>query len=126
MIVKIIFIGFITSIICLVLKEKVPEIAFSLSICACVIIFFLVLPLLKDIIEVFNNFSNYIGLNNSYIALVIKIIGVAYLTELGSSLCIDAGQKAIGTKIELGGKIIIMSMSIPIINEILNTVISIL
>lgn len=126
MIIQIIFIGFIASVICLVLKEQVPEIALSLSIGVCVLIFLLVLPLMKDLVDLFNNFSKYIGLDNSYITLVIRIIGIAYLTELGAALCIDAGQNAIGTKIELGGKIIIMSMSIPIINEILNTVIRLL
>lgn len=126
MIIQIILIGFMASVFCLILKDHVPAIALSVSIITCVIIFMLILPLLTDVIELFNNFAKYIGLNNSYITLIIKIIGVAYLSELGASLCIDSGQKAIGTKIELGGKVMIMAMSIPIINEILNTIIGIL
>ena len=58
--------------------------------------------------------------------LLIKITGIAFLSEFAVSICKDSGESAIASKIELGTKIIIISMSIPIINALINTVVKIL
>ena len=58
--------------------------------------------------------------------ILIKITGIAFLTEFGVSICKDSGETAIASKIDLGGKILIISMSIPIITALLETVVRIL
>ena len=52
--------------------------------------------------------------------------GIAILTEFAVSICIDSGETAIAKKIDLGGKIIIVSISIPIITALLELVLQIL
>jgi stage III sporulation protein AD len=56
-----------------------------------------------------------VDLGAGHIATVIKIIGIAYAAEFGSQICADAGEGAIASKIELGGKGLIMAISTPII-----------
>ncbi len=51
-----------------------------------------------------------------------KVIGISYLVCITAELCKDAGENAIAAKIELGGKLIILAMAIPIINSLLNLV----
>ena len=58
--------------------------------------------------------------------LLIKITGIAFLTEFAVSISKDSGESAIANKIDIGGKVIIVSMSIPIISSLLETVIEIL
>ena len=58
--------------------------------------------------------------------LLIKITGIAILTEFMVSICKDSGETAIANKVDLGGKVIIMSMSIPIMSSLLETIIKIL
>lgn len=48
------------------------------------------------------------------------------LTEFAVSICNDSGESAIANKIDLGGKIIIISISIPIIVALIELIISIL
>lgn len=48
------------------------------------------------------------------------------MTEFSVSLCKDSGETAIANKIDIGGKVIIISMSIPIIASLLETIIKIL
>ena len=57
---------------------------------------------------------------------MLKITGIAILTEFAVSICNDAGESAIATKIDLGGKIIIISISIPIIVALLELIVKIL
>lgn len=58
--------------------------------------------------------------------MLIKITGIAFLTEFAVSICKDSGETAIANKMDMGGKVIIISMSIPIISGLLETVLKIL
>ncbi len=96
------------------------------SIAAGVIIFLLVIDKLKNIIDLFVNLSNRAGANTQFISLLIKITGIAIITEFAVSICKDSGESAIASKIDLGGKILIIGTSIPIITALLETLITIL
>ncbi|GAH29887.1 unnamed protein product, partial [marine sediment metagenome] len=47
--------------------------------------------------------QGYIQLNKAYVGILIKIIGITYVTEISSSLCKDSGYQAVGDQIELEG-----------------------
>jgi stage III sporulation protein AD len=64
--------------------------------------------------------------NMIYVETILKIIGIAYIAEFGAQITKDAGQGAIASKIELGGKVLILSMAIPILTVIIETIISML
>lgn len=125
-IVKIIGIGLVALIIIVILKQYRPEFAMYVSLSAGVIIFALIFTKLSGIIEILKNLSSKASINNQFITLLIKITGIAILTEFAVSICKDTGETAIANKVDLGGKVIIMSMSIPIMCSLLETIVQIL
>ena len=125
-IVKIAGIGLISLIVIVVIKQYRPEFAVYVSIIAGLLIMGFVIGKLNGIIEIFKTLANKTSLNSSFLGILIKITGIAILTEFTTSICKDAGEGAIATKVDLGGKIIIMSMSIPIISSLLETILKIL
>ena len=70
----------------------------------------------------FENIAEESGIDTAYVKIVIKIIGVAYICQFASDICKDAGESSIAGKIELGGKIVIITMSMPIIYGLLELV----
>ncbi len=64
------------------------------------------------------------NVNLIYVETILKIIGIAYIAEFGAQITKDAGQGAIASKIELGGKILILTMAIPILTVIIETILS--
>ena len=125
-IIKIIGIGLISLIIIIILKQYRPEFTIYVSIIAGVLIITLSMDKLVGIINILTTLSNKTGLNSEYLGILLKITGIAILTEFAVSICKDSGESAIASKIDLGGKIIIISISIPIITALLELVISIL
>lgn len=125
-IIKIIGIGLISLIIIVILKQYKPEFAMYVSLLAGVLIFLLVATKISGIIEVLKSIANKASIDSKFIALLIKITGIAILTEFAVSICKDSGETAIANKVDLGGKVIIMSMSIPIMSSLLETIIKIL
>lgn len=125
-VIKIIGTGLIAVIIILILKQYRPEFAIYVSIGAGVLIFALIAGKLLGIIEILQNLADKASVNNEFIVLLIKITGIAILTEFAASICKDSGESAIASKIDFGGKVVIMSLSIPILSSLLQTIINIL
>ena len=125
-IIKIIGIGLIALIIIVVLKQYKPEFTIYVSLIAGALIFFLSLDKLSGIISILNTLADKSNINSSYIQILLKITGIAILTEYAVSICKDSGEIAIASKIDLGGKVIIISISIPIIVALLEVIIKIL
>lgn len=125
-IIKIIGIALIALIIIIMLKQYRPEYAIFISILTGILILFLVMDRLTGIIQLIQNIEDKFSINTQFIALLIKITGIAFLSEFAVSICKDSGEAAIASKIELGSKIIIISMSIPIISSLLEVILKIL
>lgn len=125
-IVKIIGVGLTALIIIIILKQYKPEFTVYVSIIAGSIILFMVIGKLNAIVEILSNLTTKTGTNSEFLKILLKITGIAILTEFAVSICKDSGETAIASKIDLGGKIIIMSISIPIITALLELIISML
>ena len=125
-IIKIIGIGLIALIIIIILRQYKPEFAIYASMMAGVIILFFVMDKFTGIIQLLQSLSEKTAVNNKFLTLLLKITGIAFLTEFAVSICKDSGESAVASKIELGSKVIILSMSIPIISSLLETILKIL
>ena len=125
-IIKIIGIALIALIIIIMLKQYRPEYAIFISILTGILILFLVMDRLTGIINLIESIQDKFSINTQFIALLIKITGIAFLSEFAISVCKDSGEAAIASKIELGSKIIVISMSIPIISSLLEIILKIL
>lgn len=125
-IIKIIGIALIALIIIIMLKQYRAEYAIFISILTGILILFLVMDRLTGIINLIESIKSKFSINTQFITLLIKITGIAFLSEFAVSICKDSGETAIASKIELGSKIIIISMSIPIISSLLEIILKIL
>ena len=125
-VIKIIGIGLISLIITIIIKQYKPEFAIYISIVAGVLILFLIMDKLEGIINLLKTISSKSGINNQFLELLLKITGIAFLTEFAINLCKDSGENAIASKIEIGSKVIIVSMSIPIISSLLEVILKLL
>lgn len=125
-IIKIIGIAFIAVIIIVILKQYRPEFAIYASILAGILILTVVSDTLSGIVDMIKSISNKTNINSEFLMILIKITGIAILTEFAVSVCKDAGESAIASKVDIGGKILIISLSIPIINALIDTIVKIL
>ena len=123
--IKIIGIGLIALVIAIILKQYRPEYAIYVSIIAGVLILVLALDKLSGIINLLKTISDKTYINKQFLGILLKITGIA-MTEFAVNVWSDAGEKAIASKIEIGSKVIIVAMSIPIISSLLELIIEIL
>jgi stage III sporulation protein AD len=125
-ILQIVGLGIISSIIIVVLKTQRPEIAIQVSIITGIVIFILIVNKLAAVLALLSSFSAKADIDMTYMGLLLKIIGIAYISEFGAEICKDAGEAAIASKIELAGKVIVMVLAVPIVTSLLDLIIKIM
>ncbi len=125
-ILQIVCIGIIAVILSATIKAQRPEIALQVNIITGIIIFLVVAVKLSVVIEFIEDFSKKADIDFTYITILLKIVGIAYIAEFGAEVCKDAGESSIASKIELAGKVTIMILSVPIISSLLDMVVKLM
>ena len=122
MIYKIMVIALVPVIMAMFLRTQRAEYSIFLSICIAILILFCVLGLFSSAKEQLSSLSVYLSMDNQYYGLLFKMIGITYLCEFCSGICKDAGYQAIGSQIEIFGKISILLAGVPILMTLLETI----
>ena len=91
-----------------------------------IIVLFYTVSYLSQIFDVFTEIFNISGINASIYSIILKIIGIGYLTEFTAGICNDTGNSSLADKVLLGGKVVILVMAIPIVTSILEIVMEML
>ncbi len=116
--IKIVAIVLVCAIIIVYLKNINSELSMLALIGSCIIVLFFVLEYLNDIIHIFDEISNFTGIDSDLYKVIFKITAIGYLVEFGADIVEDFGLKSLSNKLIFVGKIIILSISMPIIYSV--------
>lgn len=108
------------------LKQINSPLWIYLSIVLSMFVLFYVINRIGFILDYLTELLDEIGLEKGYFQILIKIIGISYLCEFTSSICKESGFLSIAGQIEIGGKMTMMFMSMPILVAIIETISSLL
>ncbi|BCN30394.1 SpoIIIAC/SpoIIIAD family protein [Anaeromicropila herbilytica] len=120
--VKIALIGIVAVLIATYFKVYKAEYSIYIGIVASILIIYFGISKLNIIMNTIREIEGFISINHTYLEILIKIIGITYIAEFSSSLCKDAGHAAIANQIELVGKLTILTISMPILLALLDTI----
>ena len=119
---KIIGVAFVTAISAILLKSTKPELSFAVTVTGIIVILLFIVDSLQGVLGVFSSIAQATGVENGLIKILLKIVGVGYLTEFGAGILNDFGSQAVADKIVLGGKITVVILSLPIFQGLLQLV----
>lgn len=119
---KIGILGIVGILTALLVKEVKPQFATFVSMATCVLIFFFAVQKLEFLTQTLTTLKEYIALKDSYLSILLKIIGITYIADFSSNVCKDAGYSAIAGQIEIFGKISIFVVSAPVLMALLDTI----
>jgi stage III sporulation protein AD len=125
-IAQIVGLALITTIFLLILRQEKPVMAILLSLVFSIVIFTSMMGKLAAIIDIMKELTRRAGINNFFLATILKIMGVAYLGEFAAVICQDAGEQAVAKKVEFAAKIIIAVLALPILVAILESLLELM
>ena len=108
------------------MKQYRPEFAVYVSILAGIFILVLSISQISGVINLLKSLASKANINSEFLGIILKITGIAILTEFAVSICQDSGESSIASKIDIGGKVMIITISIPIISSLLETILKVL
>lgn len=121
-IMKIIGVAFITAITAILLRSTKPELSFAVTITGIIVILLFIVDAMKGVLTVFSSIAQLTGVENGLLKILLKIVGVGYLTEFGAGVLNDFGSSSIADKVSLAGKLMILMLSLPILESLLRLV----
>ena len=119
---RIIALGLVGTVFAVLLKKENPQIAMLVAAITGILIFGSICVPLGNLVGLLRETAEKAGVGSGYFAVVLKVIGIAYLTQFGAQLCADAGEGAVAAKIELAGKILMMTAAAPVLTGLLELV----
>lgn len=120
-VVTIAVIGIAAVLLAVSLKGIKAEYGTYLVMAAGFFIFFYGVAKLGSILDTMKEIQSYIKINSVYLSTLIKMIGITYVAEFAAGICKDAGYGAVGTQIEIFGKLSVLAVSMPILLALLET-----
>ncbi|MDR0896721.1 MAG: stage III sporulation protein AD [Oscillospiraceae bacterium] len=117
--------GVASALLALTLRQSRPEMAAMVSIAAGLCLFAAVAGRLSEVVASLSQLAERAALQDSVLPLLLRIIGIATLCELGASLCRDAGEGGIAGKVELGGKLMVLVLAMPVAMALVELVLGI-
>lgn len=115
-------IGIAGVFLALQMKQSRPEFSVYLSVAASLLLLFLAVGKLSVVVESVKMLQSSISIKASYIQVLLKIIGITYISEFASDICKDAGYSTIAGQIGVFSKLSILAISMPIVTALLDTV----
>lgn len=114
----------IAVILALSLKGRNPEISSIISLGLCLSIIAICVQRMKLIIYRIRAVSLNVDMDKSYIVILLKLIGIAYICEFAAGISKDAGYSAVASQIELLGKLTMLMVSLPVLGQVIDIIIS--
>lgn len=114
-IVPVLGVAVASTLLILLLRQDQPELGLLISLAVGALIFLFAVTRLGSVISVLQSLAQRTGVNPQYFTLILKIIAIAYISEFGCQICRDADQEALAGTVELAGRVIILTLSVPIL-----------
>lgn len=112
----------IALILILTLDKRSRDLALVLILCTCIMVGLTALSYLREIVKFIQRVAALGKMNQSYIAIMIKTMGIGMISEIISAVCRDAGNDSVARMLEILGYGIIVNLSLPVFADLLNLI----
>lgn len=119
--VKIALLGLVCIFLILIAGSVKREYGIAVMVGASLLLSAYSLSSMEAVISRIRAFETAIGLDKEYLGILLRMLGIAYLTQFVVSLCRDAGNHAVAGQVGIVGKISMMLVSFPVLEALLKT-----
>ena len=123
---KIVAIAIVTTATVLIVKETQKALAYVIALAGVCVACILILPQISEIISFVSAFATTGGISGEYLDVLLKSTGICIIVAFMRSILIDNGQSALAFSVELGGKVAVIIISLPIISRLFEVLLKII
>lgn len=110
----------ITAILSLVLSRNGTDIGLLLTICVCSMVIFAAFSYLEPVFAFAQRLIQIGQLSSELLNILLKVVGIGLISQIAGLICADAGNQSLGKALQIVTTAIILCISIPLLEEILS------
>lgn len=119
---KAVAVALLAVVIVLMLKSSEKGIAQLLSVLVCCIVICSALTYVEPVIEFIRSVRMLSGMDEQYLMILFKSVGISVTAEIASLLCDDSGNAAMGKTIQFLATAVILCLSLPLLTALLQLI----
>ena len=118
MLFSVVGIALVTTCICVLLKQWNPEISMMAALLCGILIFGIILVNLTPVLDTIGKLVAGVEFDSGYLSVVLKSLGICYVTQLAADTCRDSGYSSSASKVELAGKVSVIVIAMPLFTNL--------
>ncbi|HEX3027599.1 MAG TPA: stage III sporulation protein AD [Clostridia bacterium] len=108
------------------LRQYKQEYSLMLSLGAGILIFMLVISRAQPVFAQIQSLVSKSGINTGYLEVLMKALGICFITQFAADSCKDAGESAMASKVEMAGKFAVLLVSLPLFAQVAELAVSLM
>lgn len=117
---KIIALTLLGVILWLVVNARSKDISVLLTLAVCCAVAAAAIQYLRPVLDFLGQLVSAGQLEQGLLAIVLKAVGVGLITEITGMICADAGNASMGGMVRFFGSAVILSVSVPVFQTLLD------
>lgn len=119
---KICVVGLLGVLFATVLRRQNGEIAILLTLAVCAVIALSLVAIARPVVDFLTKLQNMAQIDRALMTPLLKAIGIGLLTQIGATVCGDAGENAVAKLIELCGSFLALYTTLPLLEAVLDMI----
>jgi stage III sporulation protein AD len=115
---NIVAVGVTIAVLAVLLRQYKQEYAVLLTLCGGILILILIITKALPVFKELDTLMKQGNISTQYAVILLKALGICFITQLGSDACQDANETAIASKIELAGKFAVLIVALPLFSQV--------
>ena len=107
---------------CAVIRAQQPQMAGMCAAAAGLILLLAALEQVQGLRSAFERLAALGGLEEGYLALLLRVLGVSWAAEMAAQTCQDLGENGLALKVTLAGRLCAFSVTVPMLVRMLEMI----
>lgn len=112
----------VASVLGLVLSKQGKEMTTMLTIGVCCMVIIGAIAFLKPVLDFLHQLESLGNLNNEMVQILFKVVGIGLVSEIAAMICADSGNGSMGKALQILGSAVILWLSIPVFQTLLELI----
>lgn len=118
--------GLLAVMLCVTVRQLAPEKTVFVSIAAGVMLLITAVKTLSPSVRALGELADSAGISGEFAEVLLKALAISYITSLSADCARDAGETALGAKLELAGRVSIAAISLPVFTSLAGVITSLI
>lgn len=107
-------------ILWIIVDRQGKDFALVLSLLVCSLVLAVMGRFLEPVVDLLRQLQTLGKLESQWLSILLKASGIGLIVEITSMICTDAGNKAMGKAVQILGTSVILWLSIPLVNGLMD------